>query len=189
MIQQTISVNQRTIKDVQKRLKGIENKAPNAISSALNRTISNLATSVNKEVRADYQVKSTDIKKTLVKKTANPNSLSASLRSKGRVLGLDHFKVSPKTVQPKRKKPIKVAVKKSGLKSLDGAFVANANGPKVFVRTSKNRLPIKKLFGPSIPQMFKSRNVQEKVNTQATAKFKERLNHEINRLVERSTAS
>ena len=189
MIQQTITVDQRMVKDIQKRLRGIEKKAPNAISNALNRTISNLATTVNKEVRADYQVKSTDIKNTLVKRTANPNSLSATLRSKGRVLGLDHFKLSPKTVQPKRKKPIKVAVKKNGLKTLPGAFVANVNGPIVFVRTSKNRLPIKRLFGPSIPQMFKSRNVQQKVNRQANEKFKERLNHEINRLIERSQAS
>lgn len=188
MIQQTISVDRQMVKDVQKRLKGIEKKAPNAIANALNRTISMLSTAVAKEVRLDYQVKSSDIKSTLVKTRARPNILTARLLSKGRVLGLDHFKVSPKTVQPKRKKPIKAAVKKTGLKELKGGFVADVNGPKVFVRDTKKRFPIRKLYGPSVPQMFQSKNVSTKLNQQADEKFKERLNHEIRRLVERNGA-
>lgn len=186
MIEQTIKIDQRTVKNVQKRLKGIEKKAPNAISNALNRTISNLATNIGREVRAVYPVKDAEIKATLVKKTARPNALDASIKSRGRVLGLEKFKVTPKDVQPLRKKPIKVAVKKGTTKPLQKAFVANANGNKVFERTTKKRLPIRRLYGPSVPQMLKNVGVQEKLNVQANNKFQERLNHEINRLIERS---
>ena len=188
MIEQTITIDQRTVKNVQKRLKGIEKKAPNAISNALNRTISNLATNIGREVRAVYPVKASEIRPTLIKKTAKPNALNASIKSKGKVLGLDQFKVSPKTVQPLRKKPIKVAVKKGALKSLPNAFVADISGIKIFERTSKKRLPIRRLYGPSVPQMLKNVGVQEKLNVQANNKFKERLDHEINRLIERSKA-
>ncbi|AMW99314.1 phage tail protein [Rummeliibacillus stabekisii] len=188
MIEQTITIDQRTVKNVQKRLKGIERKAPNAISNALNRTISNLATNMGREVRAVYSVKASDIKSTLIKRIAKPNALNASIKSKGKVLGLDQFKVSPKTVQPLRKKPIKVAVKKGGLKPIPKAFVGNVSGIKVFERVSKERLPIRRLYGPSVPQMLKNVGVQGKLRDQANSKFRERLDHEINRLIERSKA-
>lgn len=188
MIEQTITIDESMLRDVQNRLRGIERKAPNAISSALNRTITNLATNISREVRTVYPVKASDVKETLIKRTSNPNTLNASIKSKGKVLGLEKFKVSPKTVQPSRKKPIKVAVKKGALKPLQKAFVAEVSGIKVFERTSKKRLPIRRLYGPSVPQMLKNVGIQEKLNTQANEKFQERLNHEINRLIERSQA-
>lgn len=178
MITQTITVDHQLVKDTQRRLRGIEKKAPDAISKALNRTLTMLVTSISKEIREDYHIKAADIKKTITKKNANINDLSGSIKSRGRVIGLDHFKKS------QNKTVLKVAVKKTGLKPLDSAFLANKNGEKIFVRTSKKRLPIKRLYGPSVPQMFKNREVKEKLALQADTNFKNRLNHEINRLVE-----
>lgn len=182
MITQTITVNQQVVRDTQRRLHGIEQKAPNAISSALNRTLTTLVTSISKEIREGYHIKAADIKKTITKKNANKNDLSGSIKSRGRVIGLDHFKKS------QTKKTLKAAVKKTGLKPIENAFLANTNGEKIFVRTSKKRLPIKRLYGPSVPQMFKSREIKEELALQADTNFKNRLNHEINRLVERANS-
>lgn len=188
MIKQTIAVDERIIRSVQAQLSGIEHKAPNVIANALNRTMSNLAANINREVRAKYNIKTSDIKGSLEKKRANKNNLSASIKSKSGVIGLDHFKVSPLKVQPKRKKPIKTAVKKGATKSLPGGFVQDVNGLKVFVRNTKKRLPIRRLYGPSIPQMIENENIRDELDLKASAMFKQRLDHEISRLIERSTS-
>lgn len=179
MIQQTITVNQNLVRDVQRRLGTVQRKAPNAIASALNRSLTKLTTSISKEIREGYHIKAADIKKTITKRNANANDLKGAIKSRGRVIGLDHFKKS------KTKKVLKVAVKKNGLKPIKNAFIGDANGSKIFVRTTKKRLPIKRLYGPSVPQMFKSREVKEKLAYEADLYFKNRLDHEINRLVER----
>lgn len=162
---------------------GIENKAPKVIVSALNRTMTNLASNISKEIRVNYTAKASDIKESLVKVRATPTNMSATVRSKGSVIGLDKFKVTPKTVQPKRKKPIKAGVKKDATKSMGSAFVADINGIKVFVRTSKKRLSLKRLYGPSIPQMLKNEKVKDKLQIKAEDMFKKRLEHEISRLL------
>lgn len=187
MIEQSITVDADLIRQVQQELSGIETKAPNAIANALNRTMSNLAANISREVRSEYAIKAGDIKETLEKKRANRNDLSAHVKSKGGVIGLDHFKVLPKTVQPKRKKPIKIGVKKGSTKDLPGSFVADKNGLKVFIRNTRKRLPIRRLYGPSVPQMLKNEGVQESLNEKARVMFEQRLEHEISRLIERSS--
>ena len=184
----TVDVDKKLMADVQKRLGEISKKAPNAVSNALNRAVTNVASNISKEVRKDYVIKAQDIKETITKHKANRSKLSASVVSKGQLTPLDRFKVSPKTVQPKRKKPIKVAVKKTGLKEVLGAFVADINGVKVFERTSKNRLPIRRLFGPSVPQMLENEQIRKKINEEGQATFNKRLDHEINRILEKAGA-
>lgn len=183
MIQPTIRVDENIIRDIQAQLGEYENKAPRVIANALNRTMSNMATNINKEVRSRYNIKAADVKETLVKKRATPSDLSAGVKSKGGVIGLEHFKVMPKKVQPKRKSPIKTAVKKESPKKLHDAFVADVTGLKVFVRNSAKRLPIRRLYGPSIPQMLKNNVVQHEIQAKAEDMFRQRLTHEISRLV------
>lgn len=183
MIQPTIRVDESIVREVQSQLGEMQSKAPRVIVNALNRTMTNMATNINREVRARYNIKAADIKETLVKKRATPSDLSASVKAKGGVIGLDHFKVLPKKPQPKRKSPIKAAVKKESAKKLPGAFVADKSGLKVFVRNTKKRLPIRRLYGPSIPQMLKNNVVKSEIQTKAEDMFQQRLIHEISRLV------
>ncbi|EFV78955.1 hypothetical protein HMPREF1013_00839 [Bacillus sp. 2_A_57_CT2] len=184
-----VNTDTTMINDVRERLGTFSNKAPNVISSALNRAVTNVSSNVSKEVRQRYVVKAADIKNTLSKTKASRSNLSAIVKSSGGLMPLDRFKVSPRTVQPRRKKPIKVSVKKGGLKTLPGAFVVNLNGIKVFKRTTKRRLPIMRLFGPSIPQMIGNEEVREKINLEGNETFQRRLDHEINRILSRGAAS
>lgn len=183
----TVKVGDNVIDNVRKRLGSLEKKTPNVISNALNRTMTNMATNVSKEVRARYvKVKAKDInsKDVLYKKRSTRKTLSASLEYRGLLLPLDRFKVSPKTVNPRRKSPIKASVKKSnGVKPLMGAFIADINGIKVFERTSKSRLPIRRLFGPSVPQMIRNEDIKETVERKGMEKFNERIDHEIKNIL------
>ncbi|MBP1924596.1 hypothetical protein J2Z76_000449 [Sedimentibacter acidaminivorans] len=181
----TIDVDERMINDVQDKLGGFHKRAPGAISNALNRAATNVNSNIKKEVRKEYNIKSQDIGETLAKTKATKGSLRAEVKSSGRSVPLDRFKVSPMTVNPKRKSQIKIGVKKDGLKTVMGAFVADVSGKKVFQRSSKSRLPIKKLFGPSVPQMLENENVKEIIETEGHETFNKRLEHEIDRILEK----
>ncbi|HEY4623844.1 MAG TPA: phage tail protein [Solibacillus sp.] len=179
----TVDVDERRIREIQSQLGALQNKAPAIIARAMNRANTAIATSVNKGVRAKYYVKATDIKSATKKTDASPGNLSAKVDIKGSPIGLDKFKVSPKTVNPKRKSRLKIAVKKNGGNAVPGAFNANVNGIKVMKRTGRKRLPIERLYGPSIPQMAKNEEVANAARRRGGQVFEDRLKHEIRRLV------
>lgn len=183
-----IVVDDAELQRVQQKLGELQHKAPNVIASALNRSISNIKANVPKEVRKDYNVKATDVKETLKVFKASASKLQGEVKSSGRILGLDKFKVSPKTVNPKRKSQLKIAVKKNGSKQVLGAFIASINGTKVFKRDGTARLPISRLMGPSIPQMIGNQETVKKINKEAYVMYENRVNHEINRLLSRMGA-
>lgn len=189
-----INVDDAMLRSVQEKLKEIPQKAPNVISQSLNRTVTNVASNLSKEVRKEYSVKAGDIKGRggIKRIRANPSNLAAAVRSTGEVIGLDHFKTSNlmstsrkggvKSVSLNRK-PVKAEVKKGQMKTVLGGFVATMNGPKIFKRETKRRLPIKRLFGPSIPQMAGNEKVSEIINTEAAKTFDKRLDQNINHLL------
>lgn len=179
-----IEVNERMISDVQRRLGQFKNKAPTVISRALNRAASNAKTNAVKKAKEEYEVKSTDVRSTIQITKSNRNQLGAMVTSTSTKLPLHKFKVSPKTPRPRNPQRLKVAVKKSGLKELMHAFVANVNGNKVFERETSSRLPIKQLFGPSVPEMLGNRDVKSYIEDEAVRIFDRRLDHEINRVLE-----
>ncbi|ECD6517303.1 hypothetical protein E2329_22820 [Salmonella enterica subsp. enterica] len=181
----SVNVDTQLLHEIQSRLGNMSNKAPNVIANALNRAMTTVAASVSQETRKEYTIKATDIKATLSKTKATKSSMQAIVESQGGLVPLDKFQVSPKTVQPLRKKPIKVGVKKNARKEVKGAFVADISGKKVFTRTDKRRLPIKRLMGPSIPQMIGNEEVRNKINAAGFEQFNRRLPHEINRLLDR----
>lgn len=181
----SVDVDEKLLKDVQQKLGQFHKKAPNAISSALNRATTTVNSTLKKEIRKDYHIKAGDVQSTLVVTRATLSNLGSEVRSKGNLIALDKFKVSPKTINPRRKSPVKVAVKKSGSKPLPGAFMAEINGPKLFKRTGKKRLPIQRLFGPSIPQMLGNEGIREEIESQGQQTFHIRLNHEINRMIDK----
>ena len=185
----TVKIDQQMLHDVQQKLGNLSKKAPNVMANSLNRALSNVATNMSKEVRKEYTIKAADIKETLIKSRASKSNLRAVVESKGELIPLDKFKVSPRTVQPRRKSPIKVGVKKGGVKPILHAFVADVNGIKVFERKGEARFPIRKLFGPSVPQMLANEQVREQINHEGNETFLRRLDHEINRILEKGSAS
>lgn len=179
----TVNVDEQRVREIQRQLGDMQNKMPNAISRAMNRAVTALATSVNKGVRGKYHVKAADVKDATKKRNASPGNLSAGVDISGSPIGLDKFKVSPKTVNPKRRSQLKIAVKKDGGGTIPGAFNANIHGVKVMKRTSDKRLPIERLFGPSVPQMAKNEEITTAARRRGGEVFEDRMTREINRLL------
>lgn len=192
-----ITVDANTLKDVERRLAEYPQKAPLVISRALNRAAANVKTNATKKVRETYVVKAKDVNSTMSVKKASRSNLSANVTSEGTSIGLDKFRVRP--AEPRHSKPpkaLKVQVKKAGgAKQIVGAFVASVNGNKVFKREKSSRhqkgragrwteLPIKRLFGPPIPEMVGSKSVREFVEREVAGVFEQRLEHEIKRMLE-----
>lgn len=182
----TVSVDENRIKEIQKELGSMHGKAPQAISRAMNRAVTATDVAASKAIRKKYHVKAGDVKSATTRRKSSPSKLSAAVELKGAPIGLDKFKVSPKTVSPKRKTQLKISVRKDrGAKTIGGAFNANINGVKVMKRTGRKRLPIDRLFGPSIPQMARNEEVATTAGRRGGTVFEDRLRHEIGRLIER----
>ncbi|WP_088227790.1 phage tail protein [Desulfosporosinus sp. FKB] len=180
-----ITIDAEKLKEVEERLGSFKNKAPNVIARALNRAAQNARTNAVKKVREDYQIKAGDVRSTIKITQANRTTLGAVVKSTGERIPLIKFKVSPSNPRPKKPPSVlKVQVKKTGLKEIVGAFVADINGNKVFRRTGKSRLPIEQLYGPAVPQMLGSSSVRQFVESEASKMFDQRLDHEIQRILE-----
>lgn len=180
-----ITVDASEINRVAKELGEYKSKAPVAIYRAINRAASNAKTNATKKVRENYNIKAKDINSTIKITKATRSNLVAIVKSSGYRIPLNKFKVSPSNPRPKNPPNVlRVEVKKTGLKEVVGAFVANINGNKVFKRTSNSRLPIQQLFGPAVPQMMNNENVREYIEEQATKMYEQRLEHEIDRIKE-----
>jgi hypothetical protein len=159
-------------------------KAPTAISRALNRTAEATRTQAIKSVTANYYVKAKDARGTIRIYRASPSRLGAMVVSRDNKLPLDKFKVTPLKPRPKNPPILKVAVKKGSVKELIHAFVADINGPKVFERVDKSRLPITRLMGPAIPSLLGGSKIRQLVEKESYAVYQKRLDHEIKRIQE-----
>lgn len=178
------------IPEIEARLGSLKSKAPLALSRAINRAVTNVKKNMGKETAALYYVSSGDVKKTIRVVKATRASLKAAVISSGGPVELSKFKVNPGTPvryrgRSRSPKVYRAGVKKSGgVKPLDGnpkAFIANMKtGHKgVFTRTSGSSLPIKQLYGPSVPQMVKNDEIMEKINKDANDTLKKRIDAEV----------
>lgn len=162
-------------------------KIPRAASRAINRAAYTARTEAARKAREEYIIRHGDVINTINIYPASETDLSATVVSRGSVIPLIKFRVSPKKPQPKRKKPLIAVVKKGEGGPIARAFTAQMRSSGyigVFQRVGKSRLPIRQLYGPSVPQMIGSRNVSQWVEEKAQEKLEERLEHEISRVLE-----
>ena len=159
----------------------LKNKLPKATAMVINRSLAMTKTEQVRRARAMYTIKYGDLLADLKIVKATTSTLYGSIESKGNVIGLDHFKLAPKT---RNKKRVKAGVKGSRMKSLPNAFIAYNDGRLgAFVRTGKSRLPIKRLKGPSAPQMLGEMSILDYLQGFAEEKFNMRFEHEMGRLI------
>ncbi|MEK5378073.1 phage tail protein [Paenibacillus sp. FSL P2-0173] len=176
-----IQIDTTALREAQRHLQEVKKKTKVAMYRALNRVAQNAKTNASKEIREQYVIKAGDLGSTFSIKKADKGSLSATIRSRSRGTGLDKYKFSPRRTTGKRPKVLKVAVKKGGMKKVPGAFVAEKNGVKIFIREGRSRLPIKRLYGPPAPEMFNNVQIRESVERKARVLYAQRLEHELNR--------
>ena len=183
------------VEEVQARLGKFKNQAPLVLSRAINRAIQNVKKNMGKETSQLYYISSSDVKKTVKVAKASKGSLKAAAISSGSGIALSKFKVSPNAPVRYRgasrsPRVYKAGVKKSGgVKPLDGdpkAFVAvmkKSGHVGVFTRKNGKSLPIKQLYGPSVPQIVKNEDIMSKINKEASGTLQKRIDAEINNIL------
>lgn len=180
-----IELKAEHIEKLERILGNTPKQIPIVTARAINRAAEAARTQAGRSVRETYTIKHRDVLNTIKIKKASANDLTADIRSRGSARKLMDFRVNPKAPQPRRKKLVSVSVKKGSNKSIKNGFVAKMTSGhmNVFARTSKKRLPIKGLYGPSVPQMLGNESVANYVERRAMEVLDTRLEHEINRML------
>lgn len=195
MIETRIEVD--SIEEVRKRLGSLSNKAPSVIANAINRTTTNIKKTMAQETAKRYNITSGEVKKTITISRATRARLQGAAVSKASPIALAKFKVSPnrKVTYTSKGKPspkaYKVSVEKGpASKPLDvdpKAFIAvmKSGHQGLFRRKTDSSLPIKQLFGPSVPQMIKNDGSMERIQAEAESTLQKRIDAEIENILRR----
>lgn len=181
-----LSVSNVGVERAERLLVNIPNGLKKAVPRAINRAMESARTVGVQQARDQYTVKARAIRSTIKLDRANANKMIGVITSSGSPISLYDFKVNPKTVNGRRRSPIRVSVKKGQQTLLNRAFIARLGSGKtgVFERVGDKRFPIKLLFGPSAPQMLGNENVANMIEKTATETMDKRLDHEIGRLLD-----
>lgn len=192
-----MKLDTKELDNILKQFSGISEGMDSAMSKALNRAIDSSKTALVNAVNEDYTLNKTKIRKTTSVKKSNAKNLQGAIYSKGGSIPLLEFKISPNTINPNRKVPLKVSVRRGSSKAVPNIFIANdLNGHKrifersgVFHRpdkgnyTGKRREKLDAKFGPSVPFMAGNDDVADIIVTRATEQLQNRINHEVNRIL------
>ncbi|MCA8045490.1 phage tail protein [Burkholderia arboris] len=159
-----------------------------AVVRALNKTAAQARTAAAVEVRAaGYNIKSSAVKNSFMIQRATRGNLVVVLKATGRPVALINYGAR------QGKGGVSVQVK-TGRTVLRHAFIATMpNGHRgVFERTGsthkkvikngkvrRSGLPIRELFGPSIPQSLANESVQKALMKKIREKFPQILRHEL----------
>ena len=164
-------------------LETMPNQLPGAIARAINRSLAMTKTEQLKRSTSMYTIVRGKLAESITEYKASSGNLTGKIYSSGKVIGLDHFKLSPKT-RLKKKKMVSVSVKKGGMKTLPNAFIAYNDGRLgAFERKGKKRLPIERKMGPSAPQMLGEMSILDYLQGFTEEKFNMRFEHEMGRLI------
>ena len=197
--------NGESLDKAEKRLHGVKVGVEKAVMRAINRSLTSGRTELSRGIRETYTVKAADIKSTIRLKKATTSSLEGSIESEGQTLSLRHFKHSPSGVSTTgaNRKQIRVTEMKGRTTKFKTGFLWvggwDTDKHSIYIRAGKKIRPrkgyhkgkkyevekIKKVFGPSVPQMAGNDGVRERVQTRVQEDFEKRLEHETLRLLEK----
>lgn len=192
-----MKLDTRELDRILSQFSGISGEMDGAMSKALNRAIDSSKTALVNAVNADYTISKTTVRKTTSVKKSNASNLQGTIYSKGSSIPLLEFKVSPSTVNPNRRTPLKVSVKRGSNKTVPNIFIANdLNGNKrIFERSGKVHRPsvgnyagkrrekLDAKYGPSVPFMAGNDDVADIIVARAGEQLQNRIDHEINRIL------
>lgn len=135
MIRPMIEVDERDMARIRLRLGELQDKAPAAMASALNRTSTKMKKQAVKLADAKYNITERDALATITTKRASKNKLAAAIISKGPVISLSKFQVSPDHPVGKGQKAPDVY--KAGVKKGPATKPLDQN-PKAFIAVMKS---------------------------------------------------
>ena len=144
------------------------------------------------ELPKQYAIKQKQVRQKVTTSKASKQNLTARVTWRGYALNLTDFNVRPGRPQPARRPILRAMIdKKSGFDPYHGAFLINTSrGIKAFRRVTNNdgRYPITGVWGPSIPQLLAGDTVREAIESRAREQLDKRLDHEVNRMLDRAFA-
>lgn len=172
---------EREIERARIYLIGIPRGVERAVMHSFNRAASAGKKAGAKAVSARYTVPPKRVKKAFRTIRANTKNLEATLESRDRRLALHTFRHNPKTdTTGARRRQVRVAVKRGSTKPIGQGFIHEG---KIFQRVGKSSYPIQFLHGLAVPVMLNNSEVVNAVQDTMMGKAKERLDHEVSRLL------
>ncbi|MBQ8698576.1 MAG: hypothetical protein IJ521_06225 [Schwartzia sp.] len=167
-----IEVSRASAKALEEQLAALKGeKVYAAMSQAAKRAASHAKRIGTKHVRQTYTIDAASVKAaTSIRGTQG----GAVLRIAGPRKSAGHYKAK------KRKGGIFVSVKKGSGDIVPRSF---AYSNTFFKRQGKDRLPIERIFGPAVPQLFGNDAIKEEIAAEAMKKYEERIRHEVGRLI------
>ena len=187
-----IEVNESDIKWAQKKLKGMETKAPRVLKNAINHTAKQARKSLMQGAQGRYAVKNAGFNSRIKIYNATNTNLSASVYARDRTLTLPLFH----TTSPKSGVKSEV-LKGSGLKEVisrkNGEIRAfRAKGGKaaglIVQRRTEAKYPLKVLRSISVPKMLEivylgRGGISEALEPEIKRTFRDEVKKEIAKLV------
>lgn len=150
-----------------------------ALARSLNRAGAAGRTALNRGIRKELPLKAATVRDAIEMERATPADLSIDYKVERRPLSLKEFGARQTA------RGVTARVKRGGRRSLvRSAFIAKKLGEHAFVRVSSKRLPIKKLFGPSIGSQ--ADKAWPDAHKRAVEVLEQRTRHEIQRAVDRA---
>ena len=178
-----IKIDESQLRFIESNFDNLKGKMPNALANAINRSMEMVKTEALRQATSKYTIKKGELSDSIKFTKSSGGNLTARIVSTGSVIGLDHFKLTPKT-RGKYKKTVNSIVKKGEGGSIPNAFIAYSDGRLgAFKRKGEKRLPIERLMGPSAPQMLGEDSILEYLQRFMEEKLNMRLEHEIERLM------
>lgn len=160
-----------------------------ALVRALNKAAENVRVAASKAIREKRSLSAKTVRDAFSLDRANPSKLVATIKVTGKPVPLKEYKAR----QAKRL-GVSVMVTPGARKRINyngnKAFISDRMGGHVFAREGKERLPIKQLFGPSLPSTMLNAEVRKA--WEATAqdamikRTTEEVGHELRKLAERA---
>lgn len=161
-----VSVDEVSLKEIKERLGAMRSKAPVLLKKSVNEVAQQMLRDVKKDVKAEYRIGQKAVSEEIyLKGKPNVKTPQISLIARSKQHGIMDFEVTPKTYNIRRKKAIRASQLKSeplksievgGRKAFIGRF-SNQYGKTdtytVMQRKGKDRFPIKKINGSSMPTM------------------------------------
>lgn len=177
-----IELSLRGLEEVMSRLSAVPGAIEKAQRLAIGRVLESLRTEAKRGVTGEYHAKGGDVLRSItLRKRAN----GGELISRGKRKSLAEYKLTAKK-PGKRKKVLLGAVRRTGLKVLDRAFLLRPHeGGKYYpyVRVGPGRRDIKALISPAISQLVGSQRVSPEMLQRAQEVFVERVRYESMRMI------
>ncbi len=186
------------LNDAKVLLRNVEGGLERAVMRSINRSLSSGKTALAKGIRKTYTVKLEALNDAISVKRASKSHLEGSINAKGKTLSARHFAHDPegKSTTGSSRRKIRLAVYKGRGGALktgfawDGGWESGKHAIYVRVgekvRASKGYHQgkkykvekIKKVSGPSVPQMGGNEGISESVQQRVQEMFEKRLAHE-----------